>query len=140
MKNEDLNRLLVAIVEKRMEIGRLNYSAQEYDDLEEELHILEDALVNDYGQDIEKALAQIHQQYCPDTEILSPIAYLAQKYIKIGKHQDGTAVYDIANLKQGVIIDSADFDEAHLVILPNPIRVLFTDSVKNIKDEIWILN
>ena len=35
-----------------------------------------------YGDYIEEALRDVHDEFCPDSEVLLPIAYLANEYIK----------------------------------------------------------
>ena len=137
MDKDDLNSILVGIVEKRMELSRLNYSDQSYDDIEEELHNLEDDFVDRFGNDLDEVFKIIHEKYCPETEVLSPIAYLAKNYHKTGKHANGTAQYDIANLKQGIVIDSDEYDQAYLVMIPNPIRILLTVPHQSTKEEVW---
>jgi hypothetical protein len=124
MNIDELNHILVLIADKRMELNRLTYSDIHYDDLEEELHHLEDDLVAHFGKELENILHQIHRQYCPETEVLSPIAYLAQNYIKTGLQTNGTAIYDLADNEQGLEIDSKDYPSAHLVIVPNPVKIL----------------
>jgi hypothetical protein len=42
MNTKALNKDLVALVEKKMLLSRLSYADANYDDLEEELHDLED--------------------------------------------------------------------------------------------------
>ena len=132
MEIDDLNSILVGIVEKRMELGRLNYSDQSYDDIEEELHNLEDEFVDSFGNELEEVFQVIHQKHCPETDVLSPIAYLSKSYHKVGKHPNGTAQYDIPDLKQGVVIDSDEYDQAYLVMIPNPIRVLPYSFLRNL--------
>lgn len=137
MEIEDLNSILVSIVERRMELGRLSYSDKNYDDLEEELHNIEDEFVDNFGKQMENVFHEIHQKYCPDTDVLSPIAYLAKNYHKVGKFTNGTAQYDIPDLKQGVVIDSDEYEQAYLVLIPNPVRVLLTVPKNALKEEVW---
>ncbi|MEO1654382.1 MAG: hypothetical protein AAFU64_12625, partial [Bacteroidota bacterium] len=118
---------------------RLRYADQDYDDIEEELHQFEDEFIEEFGKDVEAIFSQLHQKYCPDTEVLSPLSYLAKSYHKIGKYEDGTAVYDIPNLQQGLIIDSPEYNPAYLVIIPNPVRILLTAPQETIKEEVWVL-
>lgn len=139
MDKEELNSLLVSIAEKKMELGRLRYADQDYDDLEEELHQMEDEFIEQFGKDMEATFSQIHQSHSPETEVLSPLSYLAKSYHKIGKYEDGTAMYDIPNLQQGLVIDSPRFNPAYLVLLPNPVRILLTAPKEGIKEEVWVL-
>lgn len=139
MNTSELNALLVTLVEKRMELGRLDYADKSYDIIEEELHHLEDVFVEQFGKEIEAVLAGLHKKYCPETEVLSPIAYLAKNYIKTGKYDNGTAIYDLADGKQGLIVDSREYEDVHLVILPNPVRILLTAQDGKVKEEVWKL-
>jgi hypothetical protein len=136
-KAEVINRDLVNITEKRMELSRLTYADRDYDEIEEELHQLEDDFVAHFGKVLEPVLQTIHHQYCPQTEVMSPIAYLAKNYIKVGKYNNGSAMYDLADNQQGLIIDSERYDTAHLVILPNPVRIILTTNSENAREEVW---
>src|SRR5688572_33373934 len=73
-----LNRALLEIVTKREELSKVNYNDPTYDNLEEELHDLEDDFQDEYGAYLEKALQQVHDEYCPDNDVLMPIGYLGQ--------------------------------------------------------------
>lgn len=137
MNIDELNHILVHIAEKRMELNRLTYSDVHYDELEEELHQLEDDLIIHFGKSLDHILQNIHQQYCPETEVMSPIAYLAQNYIKIGLQNNGTAIYDLADNEQGMEIDSRQYPSAHLVILPNPVRILLLANDGEVKKTVW---
>lgn len=137
MNIEEVNRVLVDIVEKKMELGRLSYSAEEYDGLEEELHELEDYLIEQYGNYLENILNEIHTRYCPETDVLSPIAYLANNYVRTGMQEDNTPIYDVANYQQGVVVDSEVYALARMAIIPNPIRILLIASKEKVKEVVW---
>jgi hypothetical protein len=62
-----LDQALVNIVKKREELSKIDYNNPKYDDLEEELHDLEDDFQDEYGNFLEQALQTVHDQYCPDT-------------------------------------------------------------------------
>ena len=138
MDKDELNSLMVNIVEKRMELGRLNYSDITYDELEEEVHHLEDELVEHFGSELELILKEIHSKYCPETEVQSPVAYLAKKYQKTGKCENRTAIYDVADYEQGIIIDSDEYKDGHLVFVPNPVRLLLVAKKGKFKKEVWL--
>jgi hypothetical protein len=120
MDIEQLNRDFEAIVEKKLELSKLDYSSETYDDIEEQLHDLEDDLVDNYGEYLEDVLHEIHDEYCPDNDVLLPTAYMAKAYIK---KEDGS--YDVTT-DQGVIVDVDDYPGklSRLVFLPNPIRIV----------------
>ncbi len=133
MNIKDINKALVIIVELRMRLDALTYDSTDYDNLEEELHDLEDDFLEKYGDYLEDALIDVHDEYCPDTDVLLPIAYLAKKYIK------KDANFDVIDDGQGVWVELEDeFEhiEAHIVLIPSPLRiVLFTS--KNEKKIVW---
>ncbi len=133
MNIKDVNKALVIIVELRMRLDALTYDSPDYDNLEEELHELEDDFLEKYGDYLEDALIDVHDEYCPDTDVLLPIAYLAKKYIKKDNN------FDVLDDGQGVWVELEDeFEhlEGHIVIIPSPLRiVLFTS--KNEKKIVW---
>jgi hypothetical protein len=132
-----LNQALVALVEKKNQLSTLNYSDSSYDAVEEELHDMEDAFMDKYGKYLEKALEEVHDEYCSDTDVLLPIAYFAQKYIRNGQNTDGSTVYDVSH-KEGVWVDADKYPgkEARLVIIPNPARILLMVGPET-KQEVW---
>ncbi len=73
-----LDRALLEIVRKREELSQVNYNDPTYDNLEEQLHDLEDDFQDEYGEYLEGALQHVHDEYCPDNDVLMPIAYLGQ--------------------------------------------------------------
>ena len=71
-----LDKALQEIVKYRAELSKIDYNNPKYDDLEEKLHDLEDDFQDEYGDYLESALQSVHDKYCPDNDILLPIAYL----------------------------------------------------------------
>lgn len=137
MDIKQLDRALLEIIEKKNQLTKLDYSDETYDTIEEELHDLEDDFVEKYGPFLEEALDVVHDEYCPDNDVLLPIAYLANKYIEKGKNEDGTIAY-VAAPNEGVIVDVDDFPGkvCRLVFEPSPIRlVMNVDKGKSI--EVW---
>jgi hypothetical protein len=135
MDAKGLNQALVALVEKKNELSALTYNDTSYDVIEEQLHEMEDAFIDKYGKDLEVALEEVHDEYCSDSDVLLPIAYVAKKYIK--KATDGNVVYDV-NHKEGVWVEADKFPkkEARLVIVPNPARILLMVG-PDYKQEVW---
>ena len=80
-----LDQSLVAIIKKKNELQQLGYQDPRYDELEEELHDLEDALMETHGEDMENVIQDVHDRICPDTDVLLPIAYLAKAYVPAQK-------------------------------------------------------
>lgn len=118
-----LNEDLLNLVEKKQELSGLTYNDPEYDDVEEELHDREDDFVENYGDYLEDALHSVHDEYCPDDDVLLPTAYLANEYIF--SEVDGQLKVDVP-AKEGVMVMCDDFPGkvCRLVLLPNPTRIV----------------
>lgn len=115
-----LDSAIQQIAKRRNDLKSLDYNNPKYDDLEEELHDLEDALQVKYGDYLEEVLQAIHDEHCPDTDILYPIAYLAKAYVVNDKNE-----YSVTT-SEGVYVevDALPGKDTKLVIVPNPLRVL----------------
>jgi hypothetical protein len=99
-----LDKALLEIVKKRDELVKLDYNNPKYDDLEEQLHDLEDDFQDEYGDYLESALQNVHDEFCPDNDVLLPIAYLGQGVI--------------------VEVDKLPGKDTRLAIEPSPVRIL----------------
>src|SRR5688572_17375350 len=73
-----LDQALLEILKKREELSKIDYNNPKYDDLEEALHDLEDDFQEEYGEYLEEALQTVHDNVCPDNDVLMPIAYLGK--------------------------------------------------------------
>ncbi|NIK74614.1 hypothetical protein FHS56_002139 [Thermonema lapsum] len=116
-----INQLLIKIIEQRLKLSKLNYDDPKYDDLEEELHDMEDELIEEYGDFLEDILVDIHEEVCPEVEVFTPISYVPREVLveKKGKERHFISPYG-----QGVWIEcDHEGREAYLVILPKPLRV-----------------
>lgn len=115
-----LDKALQEIALRRNALKKIDYNNPKYDDLEEELHDLEDSLQVKYGEYLEEVLQDVHDKYCPDTDVLYPIAYLAKTYDINEKNEFAVAP------TEGVFVevDSIPGKDTKLVIVPNPTRVV----------------
>ena len=114
-----LDKALQALIKSRSELQGLDYNNPKYDDLEEKLHDGEDAFQDKYGEFLEGVLQDIHDEHCPDSDVLMPIAYLAKKYIITDKGE-----YSV-EASEGVYVETEKYagKDTKLVILPNPVRI-----------------
>jgi hypothetical protein len=122
---------LTTLVKKKIALSKLNYADKDYDEIEEELHDLEDDFIENYGEYLEEALAEVHDEFCPDNDVLLPIAYLADEYIV----KDDTI--DVAP-GQGVLVEADDFASAKvtLALAPNPTRIVLQAGADH-KEVVW---
>lgn len=120
MDVKELDKAIQEIALRRNALKKIDYNNPKYDDLEEELHDLEDSLHVKFGDYLEDVLQDVHDKYCPDTDVLYPIAYLAKSYSITDKNE-----YSVAT-SEGVFVevDSIPGKDTKLVIVPNPIRVI----------------
>jgi len=127
MNVDKLNLDFSLIADKINELDELNYSDERYDDLEEELHDLEDAFLEEFGQHLEEAIADVHDEFCPDNDVLLPIAYFAKNYIRNQRDHKGRYSYDI-EYGEGVPVEVDDFpdQEVKIVLVPGPTRLIVT--------------
>jgi len=135
MNIKDLDKALVEIVEKKNALSQLNYNDENYDQVEEELHDLEDDFIDEYGDYLEDVLTDVHDELCPDNDVLLPIAYLANKYLR---HEDnGKATYIAAD--GGVLVDVDEYPDrlTHLVLAPMPTRLVLQVG-KNHEEQVWV--
>ena len=80
-----LDKALQVIIQKKEALDKVNYNDPTYDDLEEELHDLEDDFQEEYGEYLEEALQNVHDQFCPDNDVLMPTAYLKGIPVEVEK-------------------------------------------------------
>lgn len=81
-----LDNAIQTIIKKREELDKIDYSNPKYDELEDQVHDLEDAFQEAYGEYIDGALQDVHDELCPDTDVLMPIAYLKGVYVEADKY------------------------------------------------------
>ncbi len=131
MDTKALDKAIQDIAVRRNELKKIDYNNPKYDDLEEELHDLEDALHVKFGEYLEEALQEVHDKLCPDTDVLFPTAYLAKTYVINAKNEFSVA----ATKGVFVEVDSMPGKETKLVIVPNPLRILL--NTKEMQQVVW---
>lgn len=137
MNWEQLDQQLTEIVKKRNQLSKMDYSDASYDDLEEELHDLEDDFNDDYEEILEPQLDKIYSKLKSDTDVLLPSAYLANAYKEMLPDTNGIVTYEVSG-KVGVPIESDQFDkmDVRIVLIPNPARFALIVNGKQLKD-LW---
>ena len=115
-----IDEAMIAILQKRLELSKLSYSDETYDDVEEVLHDLEDDFNEKYGYQLEEILEKVHIKHCPESDVLLPTAYLAKKFVETA---DGEIEIE---KKEGVEVEWVENPDAaaRLVLLPSPTRIL----------------
>ena len=137
MDPKEIDKTLIAIVEKKNLLTELDYNDEKYDQVEEELHDLEDDFIEKFGDFVEDALTMVHDEHCPESDVLLPIAYLANKYIEKGANPSGSKLFDV-DQQEGVLVDADDYPDqiARLVLVPGPTRIILQVG-KDTREELW---
>jgi hypothetical protein len=126
-----LDSELQKLVLKKNELSVMDYGNEAYDDIEEELHDMEDDFSEKFGTYLEEAFYDVHDEFCPDSDVLMPIAYLGKKYEVKDEEFDVT-------FNEGVYVEMDDYPDldTKLVLLPNPTRIMLQIS-KEERNIVW---
>ena len=108
-----------------------------YDSLNQEIARLEEAFQYAYGSYIEEALFNVHDEFCPDNEVLKPRSYMANAYTA----GDERHLYDVAP-NEGIAVEADDFPgiNARLVLVPGPTRLVLQGQTVPFKETVWVAN
>lgn len=126
MTFQALDRDIQELIRKRAELAKIDYNNPAYDDLEEKLHDFEDKFQEQYGAKLEAILQDVHDEHCPDSDVLMPIAYLAKNYLV-----DASGKYAVAP-SEGVFVESEKYPgkDTRLVFVPSPLRLVLNTTSK----------
>ena len=107
-----LDKALQEIINKRDELSKIDYNNPMYDDIEELLHDQEDAFHVNFGDYMEEVLQDVHDQLCPDNDVLMPIAYVKGVFVEADKYPGkDTKLFLIANPPRIVLTVGKDKQE-----------------------------
>lgn len=111
-----LDRALLELEKRRSELSLLDYSNPKYDEIEEQLHDLEDDFQGEFGSELERILQTIHDKHCPETDVLLPIAYMGD----------------------GVLVEAEEHPqkEARLILQSNPPKIVLQVG-KDKREMVW---
>ena len=135
----DLNKLndeLCELVSRRNLLAAIDYNDEAYDQVEEDLHDFEDDFLKEYDEYLEDVLQQVHNKYCPDNDVLLPIAYIAKKYIE-KTDDEGNMSYGVGP-NEGVLVETDEHpnSDVRLILVPSPTRIVMTIDNKN-PEVVW---
>lgn len=134
MNLKNLDQAIVQISEKKRELFRNDLTENDLNLLKQEVDLLEQNFQYEYGALIEEALFNVHDEYCPDNEVLKPVAYLASRY----QDQQGSIQFDVEST-EGVPVEADDFPgiKARLVLVPGPARLVLQGQDSPFKEIVW---
>ena len=92
MNIEALDKALAELEKKKSSLDALDYNDPQYDDVEEQLHDMEDSFQDSFGADLEKVIQEVHDKHCPESDVLLPIAYMGDGVIVDSEEHPGKEV------------------------------------------------
>jgi hypothetical protein len=127
MNLKALDASLQEIVKKRVALQKIDYNNPKYDEIEEELHDAEDSFQDEFGDYLEEQFQDIHDEICPDTDVLHPIAYIAKNYTVSAKNE-----YSVST-SEGVYVEADKYPgkDTKLALVPSPLRVVLNVDKNN---------
>ncbi|MEA5402587.1 hypothetical protein VB776_06655 [Arcicella sp. DC2W] len=131
MNIQELDKELLSLFEKRIALSQMGYDHRDYDDVEEALHDLEDDFNDKYGDFLESILQEIHKEYCPESDVLLPTAYLARSF----KETSDGGIEVGADAGVEVELEENPIANARLMLLPSPTRIVLVVGKK--KKIVW---
>ncbi|RYF87763.1 MAG: hypothetical protein EOO03_09985 [Chitinophagaceae bacterium] len=135
MNKEGLDKALQELIAKKDELSKLTYDDARYDDIEEELHDMEDNFNEEYGEYLEEVLEEVHSKIAPESDVLLPTAYLPGSLDVV--MPVGTKAKMGSSNSSGVLIDAEEYPDkdARLLLIANPPRLILTVGKK--QQEVW---
>lgn len=126
MDIKKLNDDFCELVRRRNLLALLDYNDDAYDQVEDDMHDYEDEFLDKYGDYIEGAFEEVHEEHCPDTDVLLPTAYIAKKYIE-KTDKDGNLTFGVGP-NEGVLVEADNYEKNYvrLILVPSPTRIVMT--------------
>lgn len=139
MDTRKLNQSLSDLTNLKFELSKIDYADEAYDELEEELHEMEDGFQEDFGTFLETVIQEIHDEHCPESDVLPAIAYIGKKPVLKGIAGEGSPLFE-PHPSDGVPVEAEDYPDkmVRLVLLPNPARLILNIGGTTTK-EVWKL-
>ncbi|MEQ9302338.1 MAG: hypothetical protein RJQ14_00370 [Marinoscillum sp.] len=136
MNIKNLNQAFVQIAEKKNELFQYARHDEHYESMKKELSELENDFQYEFGSYIEEALFNVHDEFCPDNEVLKPTSYFASQYVisDRGEHE-----FDV-DRNEGIPVEADDFPgiNAKLVLVPGPTRLVLQGTKESFKEIVWV--
>ncbi|MGB0524340.1 MAG: hypothetical protein ACPGJS_15325 [Flammeovirgaceae bacterium] len=135
MKFDDINKALEEIIDLRNQVYQLNHGDAHLQTIEARLGELESELLSNYGTQLHEVLLDVHDELCPDNDVLSPTNYIASFYHVQSNGSDKK--YDV-DTEAGVLVQMDDFPQqpTRLVLVPSPLRVVLNVNHTH-REEVW---
>lgn len=135
MNISNLNQAFIEIAEKKNQLFHCKKTDKMYESLNEEIAKLEEDFQYAYGAYIEEALFNVHDEFCPDNEVMKPKSYMASTYLE----GDGNHQFDVPP-SEGIAVEADDFPgiNARLVLVPGPTRLVLQGQTVPFKETVWV--
>ncbi len=129
MDYQAVNESLDAIVELRNRLYNERSQKQKHE-IDKELRVMEANFLNQHGDVLHEVMLDVQDEYFSDSDMAPIMHYVAQQYRVVGNNNWGNEYQTDPNDGVPVTIDDFPDKSTHLVIIPNPLRVvLHIDSI-----------
>lgn len=98
-----------------------------------EIEALQNQLINEFGTQLEEAIFNVHDEYCPDDEMKPLVAYLPSWYIREKNNFQ-------LPVGQGVVVEADDYpgQEVRLALVPSPTRLVLKVQESGAEEVLWV--
>ena len=128
-----LDEAILAIIEKKEELNSLSNYDSKYEIINNELTLLEQQFLSQFGSYIEEAIFNVHDEFCPDIDVMQPLAYIADHYIR-----KNDRMLEVIK-SEGIPVECDDFPglKARLVLVPCPTRLVLVGENDDFNEIVW---
>lgn len=131
MNYQAINEALNQIVELRNERYAAKNQTKRHQ-IDKKLQLQEAEFLSQYGDVLHEVMLDVQDEYFSDSDMEPILNYLADRYRVIGKNDWGDDYQTDPVAGSSVAIDDFPRKDTHLVIVPNPLRiVLHIDSLQS---------
>ena len=131
MNYQAVNEALDEIVQLRNDRYQAKSQTKRHQ-IDKKLQLKEAQFLSQYGDTLHEVMLDIQDEYFSDSDMDPILYYLAERYRIIGKNDWGNEYQTDPEAGRSVAIDDFPRKDTHLVIVPNPLRVvLHIDSLQS---------
>lgn len=130
MDFKKINEQVEELIKLNNQLSSMSYNDPLYDELEEKIHALQDAVNEKHKDYFEYVIDDIYVKLKCDEDVLNFTDYIAKTYIETEKNEKGTQ-YDVK--PEGCIIVAVSHEKLNgksvngrIYIKPNPLRMVFS--------------
>ncbi len=126
-----VNKQILELIKLNEKLENISYSDPKYDELEDQVHEMQDTINAKHGKFFDKIIADVYKQLGSKDDLLNLTDYLAKTYLVSGaKNPDGSLKFDevpgdcITITARPAALQGKNL-EGKIYLKPNPLRLGF---------------